>query len=104
MKVIRYCLIDSVALARPTTCRGVGLLNRLQFLHCDTTSIIILPVCVLNNPAFLINLFIFSIVACPNCLWILVTCALHCSFDKSFSTYKISSISLQLLDGEMSMH
>ena len=77
-----------MALGRPTTGRGVGFLNRLQFSHRDKTSIIILPICVSNNPAFLINLFIFSILACPNCLWILVTCALRCSFDKSFLNIK----------------
>ena len=92
-----------MSLGRHTTGWGVGFLNHLQFSHCDTTSIIILPICVSNNLAFLINLFIFSVLACPNCVWILVSFGLSCSFDKSFSRYKISSILLQLFDGEISI-
>ena len=46
MKVNRYGLIEfcEEPLGRPTTGRGVGFLNRLQFSHCDRTSMIILPI------------------------------------------------------------
>ena len=84
-KVMKVNRFNSVALERPKTGWGVGLLSCLQFSHCDTTSIIILSTCLSNNLAFLINLFIFSMFACLNCLWILLTCALRCLFDKSFS-------------------
>ena len=64
--------LNLVDLDRATISPGTGFLNRQQISHYDSTSVLFLPISVSNNLADFMSLFIFSILAYPNCFCILI--------------------------------
>ena len=64
--------LNLVDLDRATISLGIGFLTRQQISHYDSTSVLFLPISVSNNLADFMSLFIFSILAYPNCFCILI--------------------------------